>query len=213
MNKRSLSQSGFTLLELLVAAAMLAVILVAAERAISVAQRSAEISQARAQSVRDLDRFWVLVERDLRNVTLAAMPPHLLSNGSAPLASLQISTTETFLLSLLRIGQSNPLALPRSEAVRVAYRLDDGVLWRDSWIDPWRPEQEQARAQQLLTNVEELDVVALPLPPAARSVDGGPWVDEWPQQLGANVLPMAVELRLNLKQRDTITRFIRLVNP
>lgn len=201
---------GFTLVELLVSAALLAVILIAAERAINVAQRSAEVSSATTKAVRDLDRFLVLLENDMRN---------LIGSGRqvpefGPLPAMSLQPTDDYILMFLRGGQINPLLLPRTELLRVGYRLEDQVLWRDSWIDPWLPEEDRARPQQLLTGVEEIEFRALPYPPTARSVEEGPWQESWPVSTSpiSSDLPLALELRLKLKQRGEIKRLLPLVS-
>jgi general secretion pathway protein J len=200
--------AGFTLIELLVSAALLAVILIAAERAINVAQRSAEVSETTTETLRDLDRFLVLLESDLRNV----LPVGKAIPQFGPLPAMSLQPTDDYILLFLRAGQANPLLLPRTEVLRVGYRLEDNVLWRDSWIDPWMPEPDRARPQQLLDQVEEIEFRALPRPPAARSVSEGPWQETWPAGNPiSSDLPLAIELRLKLKRRGEITRLVPLL--
>ena len=200
---------GFTLIELLVAAAMLAFILIAAERAISTAQKSGEISEQRAQSLRNIDRIWVLLENDLRNVV--STPAKFFANTGVAISTMTIDTTELYAFSFLRAGQANLLNLPRTELVRVAYRLEDEVLWRDSWIDPWNPDPELARPQQLIEGLQEFEILALPQAPVGRSVEEGPWLDTWPQaNAGQNPLPLSVQITLRFKDERELTRFITL---
>lgn len=199
---------GFTLIELLVAAAMLAVILIAAERAISTSQKSAEISAERAQALRDIDRLWIVLENDLRNIVAA---PSKVLEYSGVIHTMQVDTTEIYRLAFLRAGQANPLGLARSEVLRVAYRVEDEVLWRDSWIDPYNPDPEIARPQQLLEGVEAFEVMALPRPPVGRSVESGPWLDSWPQEnAGQAALPLALEITLRFRDQRELTRFMTL---
>ncbi len=200
---------GFTLIELLVAAAMLAFILIAAERAISTAQKSGEISERNARALRDIDRVWVVLENDLRNVVSA--PAKSIGFSNTVLNTMQIDTTDTYVFSFLRAGQANVLNLPRTEVLRVGYRLEDEVLWRDSWIDPYNPDPELARPQQLMDKVEAFEVMALPRSPVGRSVESGPWLDSWPQANGGtDPLPLSLELTLRFKDERELKRFITL---
>ncbi|WP_158224617.1 type II secretion system minor pseudopilin GspJ [Agaribacterium haliotis] len=201
-------QRGITLLELLIAAAILASILVVAEQAISTSNKSAEVAAKRVQDLRDLDRVWLLLEADLRNAIA-----HAQAGGSfqESLPAMKIEQGGEWTLMLLRGGQANPLLLPRSELLRVAYRLEEEVLWRDSWIDPYQIEEEFVRPQQLLEGVEEFEVLALPKAPRGRSVKEGPWLDAWPEgQIPANELPQAVEIILRLKGERELKRLIAL---
>jgi general secretion pathway protein J len=203
------SSKGFTLVELLVAAAMLAFILVAAERAISTAQKTGEISERRAQQVRDLDRVWVLLENDLRNVISA--PARSVNAGSNVIEAMKIDATEQYAFRFLRGGQANLLNMPRTELLRIGYRLEDEVLWRDSWIDPYNPDPELARPERLLDGLIAFEVMALPRAPVGRSVESGPWLDAWPSpNSGQAYLPLAVEITLRFRDERELRRLITL---
>ena len=203
------SQRGFTLIELLIAASLLAVILVVAERSISGATRSGELSERRAQSLNELDRLWVLMENDFRNIVAHVK----VQQFQEPLPALSIAPTEYYRIMLLRAGQANPLSLPRSEVLRVAYRFEEDTLWRDSWIDPYNPLEETARSQKLLGNIEELTITALPRKAeGGRSVSGGPWLDQWPSTNQFNAtLPLAVEVRFTAEGMGEVSRLFGLV--
>lgn len=188
---------------------MLALILIASERAITTAQKSGEISERRAQELRDLDRVWVILENDLRNVIAA--PTKNIAISGLSLAAMQIDNTDTYAFSFLRAGQANVLNLPRSELARVGYRLDEEVLWRDSWIDPYNPDPELARVQQLIDNLEAFEVLALPRSPAGRSVESGPWLEVWPQAAGGvDPLPLSLEITLRFQDERELKRIITL---
>lgn len=188
--------------------AVLAWIMVIAQVAIQVADRSGKLSQARSQQLKDLDRVWILMETDLRNVVAHAREVPF----SEPIPAMVIAQAEEYQLAFIRVGQANPLLLPRSEVLRVGYRLEDDILWRDSWIDPYNPVEETARPQQLLDGVESFEVLALPRAPAGRSVTEGPWLEEWPSGIGSSAasLPLALEITLEIKDRGELKRLITL---
>ncbi|WP_370980677.1 type II secretion system minor pseudopilin GspJ [Agaribacterium sp. ZY112] len=204
-----IKQRGMTLIELLIAATMLASILVVVERSITAANRTAEISAKRVQNMRDMDRAWLLLETDLRNAIGKAHQ----GSFSGLMPAMRIDPSEERLLMFLRGGQRNPLFLPRTELLRVAYRVEDGTLWRDSWVNPYSEDEEQARPQQLLEGVEEFEVLALPRAPQGRSVAGGPWLDSWPEgDSAAASLPLALEITLRLEGERELKRLISLVS-
>lgn len=206
--KLSKSARGITLIELLIAMAMLAWITVVAQVVIQTAGRSGEVSERTSQQLKDIDRTWILLETDLRN----AVGVNLQIPFSEPLPAMRVSETEEYILSFVRAGQSNPLLLPRSEVLRVGYRLEENVLWRDSWIDPYNPIEELARPQQLLDTVESIEVRVLPPAPTGRSVDSGPWLDEWPSVgQGSAILPLAVEVTLTLVNRREDAKLRRVI--
>lgn len=211
MNRRVQPQKfeyGITLIELLVAMAILAWITVVAQVVIQTAGRSGDISERRSQALKDIDRVWILLETDLRN---AVGINHQVPFGE-PLPAMRVSQTEEYILSVLRAGQANPLLLPRSEVLRVAYRLEENVLWRDSWIDPFNPVEEFARPQQLLEGVASFEVLVLPSAPLGRSISEGPWLDDWPANgQNAGALPLAVEVTLSLSNRGEDSKLRRLI--
>ena len=202
-----IKQRGITLIELLIAATILASILVVAERSITTANKSAEVSAKRIQDLRNLDRVWLLLETDLRNAIAISRQGQF----DETLPAMTISQGDEYQLMFLRGGLRNPLLLPRTELLRVAYRLEDEVLWRDSWVDPYNPDEDTARPQQLLEGVEEFQVLALPAAPKGRSVAEGPWLDAWPEGSNANAeLPLAIEIIVRLANERELKRLITI---
>ena len=199
---------GFTLLEMMVAAIMLAMIMIITEQTISQSSRSSDVVAKRSQELNDIERLWILLENDLRNaVPVAKQIPF-----SEPLPAMKIDKNERYVMSLIRIGQANPMQLPRSEVLRVAYRLEEnGELWRDSWIDPYNPQEELARPQRVMGDVEEFSVEALPNPPQGRSLDDGPWLEIWPNSTRADDLPLALNIKVILKNETELRRFVTLI--
>ncbi len=208
MNNVHHRQFGFTLIELLIAAVLLASISVITTGAISSSTKAGEFNEYRSESLRAIDRFWVLLENDLRNIVAYQKQTQF----DVPLPPMRVDQTDLYQLMLLRAGQANPLLLPRSEVLRVAYRFDDNTLWRDSWIDAYNPQEETAREQKLLDNIEELSITVLPRSPEGRSIEEGPWLEQWPIDGRPTVtLPLAVEVKLNHKAMGEITRLVTLV--
>ncbi|TVT83247.1 type II secretion system protein GspJ [Pseudomonas sp. H3(2019)] len=130
MNK----QNGFTLLELVIAMAIFALISLASWRLFDGVVRAERSSSSHERDMRALQRAVAVIERDALQVT--AQPMVLQQN----------------VLQLQRGNWRNPLDEPRSELQNVTYRLDKGTLWRESHP----PEQPLVQRQRLLTGVREL---------------------------------------------------------
>ncbi len=64
-------------------------------------------------------------------------------------------------LELTRLGQRNPLALPRSNGVRVAYVLRDGTLTRLVWPVLDRANETLPLHQALLADVDSFEVAVI----------------------------------------------------
>ncbi|GAB6405177.1 type II secretion system protein GspJ [Pseudomonas sp. MHK4] len=130
MNK----QDGFTLLELVIAIAIFALLGLASWTLFDGVVRVQQGTLSHERELRNLQRAVAVIERDLLHI---AQQPVLLDPTR---------------LQLLRGNWRNPLDLPRSERQVLTYRFDNGVLWRDS-----RAEGAQSVQQQkLLEDVRDL---------------------------------------------------------
>lgn len=129
MNPR---QRGFTLLELVIALAIFALIGLASWRLFDGVVRAERSSSGHERDLRTLQRAVAVIERDVLHVTAQ---PLLLRQG---------------VLQLQRGNWRNPLDEPRSEVQNVTYRLDHGTLWRESL----GADQPVAQRQKLLDEVQ-----------------------------------------------------------
>jgi general secretion pathway protein J len=198
------SQAGISLLEVLVASVIMASIAVLAFGALDVTERSKVASEDNMRKLQQFDRGWTMIENDLRNALSYA-------SGSAYgdlINAMDVSYGDEYVLSFLRGGRANPLGFPRTELARVGYRVEDGTLWRDQWIDPQNLDIDFARSQKVLDKVEEISIRVLP--PIGKGYKEGPWVEEWPGTGPPNVLPLALEITLNTEGRGEITRLFSL---
>lgn len=87
---------------------------------------------------------------------------------------------------------------------RVRYRLEDGRLYRDVWEALDRTPATPYTTRRLLDGVEAFDV---------RFFSGGSWQETWPPGDAAatrNNLPQGVEFRLELTARQNLRRLLVL---
>lgn len=124
-------QSGFTLLELLIALAILSLLAIGCWRMFEGLVRVERHSTLHAQQLRGLQRAMAVIERDL----LQALPRR----------GIHLSAG---LLNVQRLNWRNPLDQPRSEWQEVSYRLERGQLWRYSRSDAG-PQQRQLLLDQV----------------------------------------------------------------
>lgn len=130
MNK----QAGFTLLELVIAMAIFALLGLASWGLFDGVVRVQQGTTAHEREFRRLQRAITVIERDLLHVT------------EQPVVLAQTS------LQLQRSHWRNPLDQPRSERQALTYRLANGTLWRES-----QGEGEQImQRQKLLDDVRQL---------------------------------------------------------
>ena len=202
MARRFRRNTGFTLLELLIALAIFAIIGVAAYSGLDTSLLLRSQVEQSGQRLGEIQFALQLLERDLEQ---AIARPVRNSYGSYQPA-LQANAGSDVLFTLTRAGWDNPLHAPRSQLQRVEYRLRERTLWRVYW--PSLDGNEEARESALLGGVDEVRLRWLD---KARS-----WQTNWPVQAdteGTNAtLPLAAEVQLNLSDWGEITRLLALAN-
>lgn len=198
-------QRGFTLMEVMVALFIMAMIALMASQAFNTASSGAAATREAMDRLAAIDRTLVMIETDLRN----AIPKVLRARLGEPLPPIFVAQSDDYWLTVMRGGVPNPLYQRRTEEVRVGYRYIDETIWRDIWYNPQKLEQEDARELKLLEGVEFLQVRVLP--PSASSLAAGPWLDAWPPNTGDTNLPLAIEVTLTLEDMGEIRRLFMLL--
>ena len=194
------SQKGLTLIEVAVAIAIMAIIFVLSQQAISVASASFEISEKHNKRLEQIDRAWFYIRQDLQYIL--AHPMRQKYGDQIP--PFRVEFGQESWMTLLRSNNPNPLSLLRTEKLRVAYKYEDEVISRHTWPDPADVDWDEATEQKILSGVERLEVRVLP--PTAKSLKDR-WPDKWIEPEG---VPLAVEITLELKDRGEMKRVFTL---
>ena len=192
---------GFTLVELLVALAIFAIMSGFAYRALSGMLDSREALARESRKWRDVSLFVGRVERDVA----AVLPRIATGAGGAPLAAMSsyIDAAGPVGMSLTRSGNmlaGNAAAAPQ----RVAYRLRERRVERLSWTSVDAGPRDEPTGTPVLGEVAKLDF---------RFLD--PKSSEWRADWGlpgnaAATFPAAVEMTLVLASGERIVRLFDL---
>lgn len=191
---------GFTLIEVLVALALTASVAVMAYSGLSSAMVARERLVREEAVLRDLQRFFNLIGRDLRH--LVARP---VRNEIGELEAAVIAEEDSLLrLALTRNGWDNFAGLPRSNLQRVGWWFEDGQLSRGYW-----PVLDRATETPLLEAVVLEDVLEFEvrlLDEEQRSRDDA-WRVRWPESDSRlDELPVAVEVSVEIEDWGRATR-------
>ncbi len=204
--------SGFTLLELLVAMAIFAIV-----GALAMGGLDAVLGQ-RELAAKQLDRLHQ-VQRAVRIITndFAQLTPRpvrdILGEGQPNLGALKSDCDVSVIVCLSRAGWSNPFWLrPRGELQRIQYRFEDGKLIREYWPAMDRILVTEPRSETLLQDVDGIEIAYQDTNPAQGN--SAEWVTHWPPRQtdsGEDVPPPpAIRIRLQLKDWGLIERWVEV---
>ncbi len=152
---RARAAAGVTLLEMLVALGVFAVIGVLSAQILGQMANINERTRARADRLVDLQRAVEIVRRDVQQLAHRYVRDEL--GDPAPVIDLN----QVDLLHFTRRGWANGRGLPRSELQRVAYRLEGDRLYRLFWPVLDRAGDTVPVEQLLLGGVETVEVSAI----------------------------------------------------
>lgn len=205
--------SGFTLVEILVAMLIFAIMGTMAYAGLDSVVQQRSRNEEVMKRLRQVQLAMSIMSRDFAQ--LAPRPVRNdLGSSSGPLLA---SPDNVPPIVLTRGGWSNPLGLTRSTQERVAYSLEDGKLMRSFW-----PELDVSVAAVPIKQVLLPDVAAVKVMYADAS---GQFQDVWPETTvngapsasthgqaaaGSGVLPEAASITLTLKDWGTVTRIVEV---
>lgn len=193
--------AGFTLLELLIALAIFAIMSVIAYGGLRSVLEARDRAAASADRLAELQLAFTIIGRDLEQ----AVDRPIRDEFGDPESALE-GTEES--LELTRGGWRNPAGLQRSELQRVAYSLEGEELLRRTWQVLDRTQGSEPRSTALLSDVEELSL---------RYLDADrEWRTFWPTGPAAvagveAALPIGIEISVTTERWGQVTRLFRVV--
>jgi general secretion pathway protein J len=204
---------GFTLIEVMIAIFVSAVMFAIGYSAINQALRDRDgINSAQAR-VTEIQRGMRVVAQDFAQIIARAARD---TSGTGQLMPAVLATaSDNILLTFSRAGWSNPAGLPRPAEQRVRYRFIDGALVREHWeaVDPAL--NIEPRQRVLMTRVKAVEVRFLD--PVSRN-----WRTDWPVNAPSGPInpaqidlllltrPLAIEFTLVLDDWGRVQRVFEI---
>lgn len=193
------SEAGFTLVELMVALAIFALISVAGVTLLRSGSDTQIVVKNRLEDMARTNRLSNALESDLAQ---AVARPVRDSGGQPVPAFIQSDTNVSgTLFGFVRAGWSNFDESPRAGLQRVAYVLDGNALKRMSW--PMLDGSAPGEAATLIENVSAAEI--------RFRDEAGEWRGDW-TATDADAFPRAVELRLTITGKPE-QKMLFLVGP
>ena len=189
--------AGFTLIEILIALAILGLIAVLGYRAVSSLTESEARLAVESERWRGLDTLFARLESDMR----LALPRDIRTGAATEPAWL--AQTDGAGNAVLRVARAGPefLLEPGSAGQRIGYRLRDDVVEVLYWPHLDQPASVAPTAYALAGGIARFEIAYLD----AR----GGWHDRWPL-LGEAALPRAARIGLTLDDGSTVERWVAL---
>lgn len=189
------SQTGFTLLEVLLALVIFAMLSLSAYAVLQGVIRNDEVSRDKITRLSELQRAFATLSRDFTQT----IPRPVRINGETSTVLFQAErfqlNSEDGAVMFVRAGWLNPGGeLRRSELQRVGYRLRQQTLERLTYLYPDAVTGTEPAATSLLSKVTAFSL---------RFYRNGEWLTQWNTP---TELPAAVEITLTLEDYGTIRR-------
>jgi general secretion pathway protein J len=184
------SQTGFTLLELLVATAIFAVMAALAYAGLGILLQGRATLEDHLARLKALQQTYVVMQRDVTQT--AAQTGGDALGGVLPALRGEANGTT---MALTRAGYPNPANIRRSHLLRVRYQLDGTQLHRLQWTEIDRAPGDKPEDTVLLDGVDKLVF-------GYRAATGKTY-NAWPPAgVPASALPRAVRITLELRGMD-----------
>jgi general secretion pathway protein J len=194
--------AGFTLLELLVALSIFALLAAMAYGGLNTVLRERQLTEQQAVRLAQLQRTFLWLSRDLEQ---AINRPIRDEYGDRQPALLGVEFGR-YRLELTRGGWRNPAGRARSGLQRVAYGLRDGELVRVYWNVLDRAQDSEPFETALLDGIDKLELRFLD--------DKQQWRDTWPVTTtgsqSVNSILIAVEVTLETETEGRIMRLFQV---
>ena len=216
LNKKTFDyqQTGFTLLELLVAMGIFALMAAMAYGGLNVIMNESQATKKHAVRLAQLQTSFLWLGRDIEQTVNRSIRDEYGENQSA-LSNTDVGIIQ---LELTRGGWRNPTGRARSNLQRVAYSIRDNQLVRSYWNVLDRAQDSKPLETILLDGVTRMDLRFLAGQEGSQNSGQNQgeqsWSDDWPSNaLGAQPSddpPIAVEVTLEMEAEGRITRLFRV---
>ena len=199
VTRQGCGSPGFSLIEVLLALAITAMISVIAYTGLSTAVSARDSLLAEEERHRQLMLFFSLFGRDIRH----AAPRPVRNEYDDEEPAVRATEGLDILLELTRRGWDNPAAQPRSDLQRVVWRIEDEVIYRGVYQTLDRGGDLPPVETAILENVEALSVRFLGHEQTDPSLDA--WRENWSTD-GDEGIPLAVEVELEIEGWGSVRR-------
>jgi len=176
---------GFTLIEVVIAMFIAAIMFAIGYGAINQALRDRDALNVSQERVTEIQLGMRVVAQDFAQVV--ARPARDTSGTGQLMPAIFANGSSDTIVTFTRAGWSNPAGIQRPAEQRVRYRFIDGSLVREHWLAVDSALNTEPRLRTLLTRVKAVEIRFLD--PVSRQ-----WRTDWQATSSGVVAPNAVSL-------------------
>ena len=199
-----MNQKGFTLLEVIVAVGVFAVLTALAYGGLNQVLNQSRATTEVSEELQSLQYAFSFMQQDFGQIVFREIRDEYGNRQPA----METPVDESSLIRFTRNGWANPAEQPRSAFQRVAYQIEDAQLQRLFWFELDRAPTSEPISMIMLDNVEEIQFRFLD--------EADEWQEEWPptQNLSGQpiTLPVAIEASITTSRWGTLKRLFSLIN-
>lgn len=199
--KRRAAAAGFTLLELLVALIVFAIMSAIAYGGLNRIFAVRERIDAENRKWRELTLVFGRLEEDIGQAVNRTYLDSFGTRKSALIGHAQLVGVNDANLSLIRMGAGGSTGVA-ADMSHVGYRLREGRLELMQWPALDLPPRAVPTVHVLMQEVQAFEL--------AFMNEKGVWEDKWEPDASASVLPRAVQIRLTLAGGTRVKRVVAL---
>lgn len=194
-------RQGFTLIEIMVAMAIFAIIGIASTGVLNSVINSDKLSSERFEKLEELQRAMLTIERDILQIVPRASRVNGEPLGVVISGGDDVLNSDADGLGFVRVGWHNPqMLLPRSTLQAIGYRIQEEQLQRlyGNYVD--NVIGYEPKIKILLTDIEDFRVSFL------TEVGQLEEPEKWDESYSSATLPLAVSITLMSKTFGEIRR-------
>lgn len=209
-------QSGFTLLELLVAMGIFALMAAMAYGGLNAVMKERQVTEQHAARLAQLQTSFLWLGRDIGQ----AINRPIRDEYSDSQPAMSNAEFGPYQLEFTRSGWRNPARRARSNLQRVAYSVRENQLIRFYWNVLDRAQDSEPQETVLLDGVTKMELRFLSMNGSSQGAGqqsgqgNQQWADAWPASAqgvqSTDDLPLAVEVTLETEAEGRLTRIFRV---
>jgi len=206
-------RAGFTLIEVMVAMFIAAIMLALGYSAINQAAKERTNLEGKQARITEIQRGMRVVAQDFAQMVARTARDN---EGGGNIEPAVVATNkDDTLITFSRAGWSNPAGIQRPAEQRVRYRFIDGSLIREHWLSVDPALNAQPRQRVMLTKVKSVELRFLD--PVSRN-----WRQDWPAVSSSGPVsassidqllrtrPLAIEITIVLEDWGRVQRLFEI---